>query len=331
MKKAKLNAKPVGEAKVSAQNNGITLIALIITIIVMLVLVGVTINVALTGGLFEKGEKAAYQTNAATVKEQVALKVAEELADNGGKAPAGGYTITIEQLQLSSKVEEEFRNKLTISKDGTLYYIEDAVNEKEKAWLEEIGIGKGSTIIGKTPLTQIKNGDVWNDVTFYATTISNQEITIPTTGIKAVRDGNGIYVPQKDGEGNNIPVQFDNTPNLLYIFFGGLEEGIGYAPMGSGYRIMFGNDYAAGFNTIDSNGIPVEDGAIYKVQNGNMYVENKINTNDLGNISFSGTLTAVAGGMIDGKSVYAIVPIDQDFRYWFTGDVTYAENDIYFE
>ena len=67
----------------------------------MLVLVGVTINVALTGGLFEKGEKAAYQTNAATVKEQVALKVAEELADNGGKALAGGYTITIEQLQLS--------------------------------------------------------------------------------------------------------------------------------------------------------------------------------------------------------------------------------------
>ena len=53
--------------------SGITLIALIITIIVMLILVGVTINVALNGGLFEKGEKAAFQTGASTVKEQIEL------------------------------------------------------------------------------------------------------------------------------------------------------------------------------------------------------------------------------------------------------------------
>ena len=52
----------------------------------MLVLVGVTINVALNGGLFEKAEKAAYLTNVATIKEQLALKKAEILADNNGRA-----------------------------------------------------------------------------------------------------------------------------------------------------------------------------------------------------------------------------------------------------
>ena len=44
------------------QEQGITLIALIITIIVMLILVGVTISVALNGGLFETATKAATGT-----------------------------------------------------------------------------------------------------------------------------------------------------------------------------------------------------------------------------------------------------------------------------
>ena len=41
---------------------GITLIALVITIIVMLILVGVSVTVALNGGLFDTAERAADQT-----------------------------------------------------------------------------------------------------------------------------------------------------------------------------------------------------------------------------------------------------------------------------
>ena len=45
---------------------GITLVALIITIIVMLILVGVSITVAINGGLFDKANEAgdSYQTAA---------------------------------------------------------------------------------------------------------------------------------------------------------------------------------------------------------------------------------------------------------------------------
>jgi len=42
---------------------GITLIALVITIIVMLILVGVTITMAVNGGLFDYAGKAAGDTN----------------------------------------------------------------------------------------------------------------------------------------------------------------------------------------------------------------------------------------------------------------------------
>ncbi len=150
MKRTMLGVKPIGatssrshfEGITKRNQKGITLIALIITIIVMLVLVGVTINVALTGGLFEKGEKAAYQTNVATIKEQVSLKIAEELADNNGRTP-DKYNIGIGDIGLSQKLVNEFKDKLTISEDGKLYYIDEEVNEKEKTWLQELGIGPG--------------------------------------------------------------------------------------------------------------------------------------------------------------------------------------------
>lgn len=48
---------------------GITLIALVITIIVMLILVGVTITMAVNGGLFNYAGKAAKETNDAIEKE----------------------------------------------------------------------------------------------------------------------------------------------------------------------------------------------------------------------------------------------------------------------
>jgi len=49
---------------------GITLIALVITIIVMLILVGVTITIAVNGGLFNYAQKAAVETNEALEDEQ---------------------------------------------------------------------------------------------------------------------------------------------------------------------------------------------------------------------------------------------------------------------
>lgn len=49
---------------------GITLIALVITIIVMLILVGVTITMAVNGGLFENAQEAGRKTNTAINDEQ---------------------------------------------------------------------------------------------------------------------------------------------------------------------------------------------------------------------------------------------------------------------
>ena len=60
---------------------GITLVALIITIIVMLILVAVTISVAMNGGLFSNAKEARDKTIAETAKEAVTLAKAELLSN----------------------------------------------------------------------------------------------------------------------------------------------------------------------------------------------------------------------------------------------------------
>ena len=66
------------------KQNGITLIALIITIIVMLILVAVTISVALNGGLFERGRNASEQTQRESDREALLSSVMGTL-DRDGK------------------------------------------------------------------------------------------------------------------------------------------------------------------------------------------------------------------------------------------------------
>ena len=52
------------------QNKGITLITLVITIVLMMILAGVTIDIATDGGLFDKAKEAVGQTENAIKQEQ---------------------------------------------------------------------------------------------------------------------------------------------------------------------------------------------------------------------------------------------------------------------
>lgn len=62
------------------KNQGITLIALIITIIVMLILVAVTITIAVNGGLFNYAREAGVKTNEAKDLEQNYVDLADDLS-----------------------------------------------------------------------------------------------------------------------------------------------------------------------------------------------------------------------------------------------------------
>ena len=102
-----------------SDHNGITLVALIITIIVMLILVGVSISIAINGGLFDITKRAVKETeNAKNIEQQLAngrIKVGDtwydSIEDYVNDKPSGnqgeGGEITAPKPQIGDYVKYE--------------------------------------------------------------------------------------------------------------------------------------------------------------------------------------------------------------------------------
>ena len=76
------------------RNKGITLIALVITIILLLILAGISIQALTNQGLFAQADNAKKSTEIADIKEQVNLDINEKMLEE----PYGSVT----QAQLES-------------------------------------------------------------------------------------------------------------------------------------------------------------------------------------------------------------------------------------
>ena len=151
----------------SLNKNGITLIALIITIIILLILSGVGIGV-LTGknGIFGRANEASYKTRMAKYKEQVDLYVAdkalEAMRDDKDRINSGEplkevilayeregeeFDITDADVNISIKeiikdIEERDEKYIVVYK-GETYYVKSDKNkyaEQEAKWCQDVGI-----------------------------------------------------------------------------------------------------------------------------------------------------------------------------------------------
>ncbi len=110
------------------KEKGITLIALIVTIVVLLILAGVSISL-LTGenGIIGHAKKAKFITEIEEIQEKINLKELEEEdvkfgTVNGILGKASSY------------------NEKLVVENGKLAYNPEKITEEEKKWLEEIGI-----------------------------------------------------------------------------------------------------------------------------------------------------------------------------------------------
>ena len=118
---------------------GITLVALIITIIVMLILVAVTISIALNGGIFEKARDASEKTLKAQLEEAVMLAKADVVMyyyENGARPgveedalalfnPASYLDSKWTKVDCEPVFDEEF--DVTFSNNGNEFTIEDVL------------------------------------------------------------------------------------------------------------------------------------------------------------------------------------------------------------
>lgn len=93
---------------------GITLVALVITIIVMLILVAVTINIATDGGLFDTARNAANGTNSAAAEE---TKTSEGKVKYDTTTNINGVTYKqVYEITLNEAASTDMTNVLTENK-----------------------------------------------------------------------------------------------------------------------------------------------------------------------------------------------------------------------
>ena len=141
---------PVRPSSKARQNKGITLIALVITIIVMLILVAVTINMAVNGGLFSYAGKAVGET-------QNAINAEQELA-NGKIQVDGKWYASIDDY-LAGKVAILSYDETAKDANGMLTANAIYTDENEETAL----IPKGFAISSEADEQTIESGLVIKD------------------------------------------------------------------------------------------------------------------------------------------------------------------------
>ena len=110
--------RPMLHGNTMAKQNGITLVALVITIIVLLLLAVVSINIVQNSGLIEKAELAKEEHRASAIQEQIDLfKNEQEIAKQNNETEPSINEL-IDKLQEQKLITEEEKN--TIMQTGKI-------------------------------------------------------------------------------------------------------------------------------------------------------------------------------------------------------------------
>lgn len=126
------------------ENQGITLIALIITVILLLILVGVSVNLIIKGNLFSNAQKAVDGTNAKVNEQQNAMDdIMNEWKKIENDLHKNEFWINIKYYDGSPAIVCEMSEKIYNSEGNTITF-----SQKEKI-IEEACIDEISTSLQK--------------------------------------------------------------------------------------------------------------------------------------------------------------------------------------
>ena len=127
------------------KNEGITLIALVITIIILLILSGVVLNIAINNGLFDKAKLAGKQTEIESVKEKLEMEKGDLAVENAGDLNIKKYLDKIKEKGLTSEddILENNENSYDVTTEGYVFLVEKENDGDIKIeYLEEVGNSK---------------------------------------------------------------------------------------------------------------------------------------------------------------------------------------------
>ena len=163
------------------KTKGITLISLVVTIVVLLILAGISI-VTLTGenGIITRAQRAKETTEVAKFREAAQLAYMEAYTDN---AKNGGYTVDIADVVAKLVADQpEYNGKITDATGGTVIAIEARIGEKVVNEANPVVIAKnGEKTIAIVPTFPTGTGGakyVELDGKYYLVTISGGEVVL---------------------------------------------------------------------------------------------------------------------------------------------------------
>lgn len=177
------------------KENAITLISLVITIIILIILAGITINILLgENGLLQKTKTATQEYKYQAVKEKVESEILALDIDKVTK----GETLTIEQALIGVQEAGVFEEIDLESNTGICegYVIELGYNENGKVVIKGIEKDTGTRIIAKLNPTGYTKNNV--EVTILARTNGKNVTSIEVP--EGMREkGSGVYEIEKNG------------------------------------------------------------------------------------------------------------------------------------
>ena len=126
------------------KNKGITLIALVITIIILIILAGITINAVFgESGLISKAKEAAFKTEVSNIRDIIEIKRIQ--IEKTGEIALNEIDLeNISDISIAQKNKYiTGGKKLVVSGNKLCYYNEEdsEFSQTQKDWLEQIGIG----------------------------------------------------------------------------------------------------------------------------------------------------------------------------------------------
>ena len=192
------------------KDEAITLVALVVTIVVLLILAGISVQAITNTGLFGKAKQAAQESKYANASEKVALAVNASY-DSTGKMNNDYLKENVNKIDGLNKKVDTVTYDLKIVVDG----FEFTISEYGKITGEKKEV---ATLPDNTPKTDagtnVKVPDGWNsqNVKYIKTTDGTEVTTLETVAT--------VYAVS-DGQNNTIPV-----PNGFYYVGGNKNSGV---------------------------------------------------------------------------------------------------------
>ena len=172
------------------QKKGISLIVLIITIIVIIILAAVVILNISKNNPVESAKEARFKEDVRSFQEDLSLSISKDYTAKAGQRNDKFSAKTFDEMKNNyiPSFTKEYEGKLVI-KDDELKYVGDKVTEKEKKWLDDLGIKENV----KTAAEKVAE-----DTSYYGKSITNYTANEVSDWKIFYSDGNNIYLIASD-------------------------------------------------------------------------------------------------------------------------------------